>query len=198
MMMNKLHNQLPSTLGKRIQLGHVVSDLEAALKYWTEAMGVGPFVVLDTSVGDRHFVHRGQVSPVDFKIAFSYMGDVMIELIKPINSAPSPYSEFLGSGREGLHHIGFWPDDFDRTCAALEQSGFKEVSSICRSDGTKDVIYCDTPPAVGIMVELAQMPPVRTKFLGGIKLLADQWDGSRPIRRYADRASFIASSDCHS
>ncbi len=196
--MNKLQNQLPSALGKRIQLGHVVSDLEAALTYWTEAMGVGPFVVLDTSVGDRHFVHRDTVSPVDFTIAFSYMGDVMIELIKPLNSAPSPYREFLDSGREGLHHIGFWPEDFDRTCATLAQSGFKEVSSIRRSDETKDVIYCDTPAAVGIMVELAQLNPVRTKFLGGIRMLANEWDGSRPIRRYADRAAFIASPDCKS
>jgi len=124
-----------SILGKRMQLGHVVSDLEAALEYWTRIMRVGPFVVLDTAVGDRQFFHRGQLSPVDFSIAISYIGDVMIELIKPINSAPSPYSEFLGSGREGLHHIGLWPADFEQTCAALAQSGFKEVSSIRRSDG---------------------------------------------------------------
>src|SRR5258706_14940867 len=125
-------------------------------------MAVAPFVVHNMLVVNRLFLPRAGVTPVAFTIAFSFMGDIITELIKPINSAPSPYSEFLGSGREGLHHIGFWPEDFDRTCTALALSGFKEVSSICRSDGTKDVIYCDTPPAVGIMVELAQMNPVRT------------------------------------
>src|SRR5258706_7908228 len=129
-MPNEMENKLPRALGKRIQLGHVVSNLEGALKYWTEVMGVGPFVVLDSSVGDRHFVHRDKVSAVDFSIGFSYLGAVMIEMIQPLNDAPSPYREFLDSGREGLQHIGFWPEDFERTCATLAESGFKEVSSI--------------------------------------------------------------------
>lgn len=180
-------------LGKRLQLGHVVRDMDAALRYWTEVMGVGPFVMLDSSLADRQFFHRGAASAVDFSIAIAYMGEVMIELIMPLNSAPSPYAEFLASGREGLHHIGLWPSDFNETCEELKRSGFTEVSSIRRPDGTKDVIYCDTPAAVGAMVELADMTPLRARFLGGIKTLADGWDGSRPVRRYASRAEFIAS-----
>lgn len=189
-------NPPPSTppwLGKRMQLGHVVSDMDAALRYWTEVMGVGPFVVLDTSVGDRTFFHRGKASDVNFSIAISYMGEVMIELIMPLNSEPSPYAEFLASGREGLHHIGLWPRDFRATCENLERFGFTEVSSIRRPDGTKDVIYCDAPGAIGAMVELAEMTPNRAEFLGGIKALADSWDGSDPVRRFASRAAFIAS-----
>src|SRR2546425_2558004 len=105
------HTEHPpaSRLGTRMQLGHVVSDLDAALTYWTEALGVGPFVVLDSSVGDRQFFHRGEPSAVNFSIAISYIGDTMVELITPLNAAPSPYSEFLAQGREGLHHIGYWP-----------------------------------------------------------------------------------------
>ena len=189
------HTRPAPKLGQRMQLGHVVSNMDTALTYWTEVMGVGPFVVLDSSVGDRQFFHRGEPSDVNFSIAISYMGDVMIELITPLNSEPSPYIEFLRSGREGLHHIGLWPTDFSATCEEMKQSGFTEVSSIRRPDGTKDIIYCDTPGAVGAMVELAEMTPLRARFLGGIKALADSWDGSRPIRRYADRAAFIASKD---
>ena len=177
-----------------MQLGHVVSDLDAALTYWTEALGVGPFVVLDSSVGDRQFFHRGEPSAVNFSIAISYIGDTMVELITPLNAAPSPYSEFLAQGREGLHHIGYWPAAFASTCAALTRSGFTEVSSIRNADGTKDIIYCDTPAHVGVMVELAQMTPLRTRFLAGIQALANNWDGSRPVRRFADRAAFIAST----
>lgn len=183
-------------LGRCIQLGHVVTDIEAALDYWTNVLGVGPFVVLDTSVSDRQFFHRGRPSNVDFTIGFSYLGDVMVELIQPINDEPSPYQEFIAAGRTGLHHIGFWPEDFEKTCGEMLRSGYREIASIRRSDGTKDVIYCDTPAPVGIMVELAQMPPVRTTFLAGIKALAEGWDGSRPIRRYATRAAFNASEDC--
>src|SRR5260221_12410116 len=96
-----MENKLPSALGKRIQLGHVVSNLEVALKHWTEVMGVGPFVVLDSSVGDRHFVHRDKVSAVDFTIGFSYLGDVMIEMMQPLNDPHSPARELLACGHEG-------------------------------------------------------------------------------------------------
>ena len=182
-------------IGTYMQIGHVVRNMDTALACWTQAMEVGPFVVLDSSVADRQFFHRGQRSAVDFSIAISYLGDVMIELIMPLNAAPSPYSEFLGSGREGLHHVGLWPDDLTKTWQALKESGFTEVSSIRRPDGTTDVIYCDSPNAIGAMVELAEMTPLRKRFLGGIKALAENWDGSRPVRRYADRAAFISSAD---
>jgi len=182
-------------LGKYVQMGHVVRNMDTALACWTKVMGVGPFVVLDSSLGDRRFFHRGERSAVDFSIAISYLGDVMIELIAPLNSEPSPYSEFLGSGREGLHHVGLWPDDLTKRWETLKESGFSEVSSIRRPDGTIDVIYCDTPSAIGVMMELAEMTPLRKRFLGGIKALAATWDGSRPVRRYADRAAFIASAD---
>lgn len=188
---------MPSHLGKRIQLGHVVRDLNAALHYWTQFMGVGPFVMLDSSVGNRQFFHRGQRSKVDFAIAISYLGDVMIELIAPLNSAPSPYEEFLNDGKEGLHHIGVWPADFTSACQELKKSGFTEVSSICHPDGKKDIIYCDTPASVGIMVEVADLTPVRKNFLEGIQTLANQWDGSDPVRRYADRATFINEFSKH-
>jgi len=100
--------------------------------------------VLDSSVADRQFFHRGQRSAVDFSIGISYLGDVMIELIMPLNAAPSPYSEFLGSGREGLHHVGLWPDDLTKTWQALKESGFTEVSSIRRPDGTTTLSTCDS------------------------------------------------------
>jgi catechol 2,3-dioxygenase-like lactoylglutathione lyase family enzyme len=186
---------VPYRLGKQIQLGHVIKNMDAALDYWTKIMGVGPFVVIETSVGDRQFFHRGKLSAVNFCIAITFMGETMIELITPLNNEPSPYQEFLASGREGLHHLGVWPDDFTIACEQLKDSGFVEVSSIRRPDGANDVIYCDTPCATGIMYELAEMTPLRAKFLAGIKTLSTHWDGSRPVRRYPSRTAFIESRD---
>ena len=176
-----------------MQLGHVVSDMDAALEIWTHTLGVGPFVVLDSSKADRTFYHRGQASDVDFSIAISYLGEVMIEVIMPLNQAPSPYQEFLGSGREGLHHYGFWPKDFSATCEDLAQAGFREVSSIRHPDGSNDIIYCEAPSAVGVMLEIASLTPLRMSFLGKIKQLADSWNGSDPVRRFASRQEFVRS-----
>src|SRR3954447_13489023 len=117
---------LPAMLGKKMQIAWVVSDLDAALAYWTDSLGVGPFVVFERAIGDRKVLHRGEPTAFEMSLAFSYVGDTQIELVHPTNSAPSPYREFLDSGREGLHHIGFWPEKFDQAVECLEGRGFSE------------------------------------------------------------------------
>ncbi|MNL50474.1 hypothetical protein D3C87_1734930 [compost metagenome] len=82
-----------------MQLAFVVPDLDEALHFWTAKMKVGPFVVIEDAMGDRRFLHRGAVSPVEIRLAFSYIGDTQIEVISPSNQAPSPYTEFLGEQR---------------------------------------------------------------------------------------------------
>ncbi|TJV46067.1 MAG: hypothetical protein E5Y02_00350 [Mesorhizobium sp.] len=99
-------------------MAYVVKDLAAALTYWTETMGVGPFVVIESSVVGRKVLHRGKQTAMETDLTFSYLGDVQIELICQLNDAPSPYKEFTDSGREGLHHVAFWPASFDAACAS--------------------------------------------------------------------------------
>ncbi|MET3248803.1 catechol 2,3-dioxygenase-like lactoylglutathione lyase family enzyme [Burkholderia sp. OAS925] len=186
---------LPTLLGKKMQVAFVVRHLEEALHFWTATMKVGPFVVIEESLGDRLFVHRGVQSPVEMSIAYSYLGDVQIEVIAQRNAAPSPYREFLDSGREGLHHIAFWPDEFEGACQNLEEKGFREVSSVRAADGAKNLIYYDGPFHLGVMVEVLPMTPLREKYYGGMKRLAETWDGSRPIRTYCTRSDYMSSED---
>ena len=188
---------LTSFLGQKMQLGYVVADLDAALRFWTEALKVGPFVVIEDSLGDRRFMHRGQPSDVRMSVAFSYFGDVQIEFITQQNSAPSPYTEFLSiAPAGGLHHLAFWPQDYAQACQELERRGFDEVCTIEMTDGTKNVSYYSGPVHLGTMIEVVPLTPARTKYFGGVKALVEEWDGSRPIRRYANRAEFMASPDC--
>ena len=182
-------------LGRRVQLSFIVADLDAALRYWTETMKVGPFIVIEKSADNRRIVHRGRDTAVEYSLAFSYLGDVQIELVHQTNDAPSPFKEFLDSGRSGLQHIAFWPEDYAGTCRHLEQSGFKEVCSMYLSDGTRNVSYYETPDAVGTVVEIVPMTPARTAYFGRIKTLANTWDGSRPVRRFVNREAFLASGE---
>lgn len=188
---------LSAFLGQKMQLGYVVADMDAALRYWSETFKVGPFVVIEESVGDRRFMHRGRQSDVRMSVAFSYFGDVQVEFISQHNDAPSPYTEFLAGGRTGgLHHLAFWPPDYAGACAELEKHGFAEVCTIEMQDGTKNVSYYNGPAHLGTMIEIVPYTPARAKYFGGVKALAENWDGSRPIRRYKDRAAYMASADC--
>lgn len=183
-------------LGERVQLAFVVKDMDAAVKYWTETLKVGPFVVMETSRGDRKVYYRGVETLTDFSIAFAYMGDVQIELIKPINDHPSAYKDFLDSGREGLHHIAYWPQDFGAACDRLEADGFKELASIRTADGERNVMYYETPPHIGTVIEIVPLTKARAAYFGRIQRLSQTWDGvTRPIRRFADRPAFLASDE---
>jgi catechol 2,3-dioxygenase-like lactoylglutathione lyase family enzyme len=187
----------PNFLGKQMQIGYVVKDIDAALRFWTEQMKVGPFVIVKESLGDRRFVHRGKVSDVKMSVALSYIGETQIEVIAQSNSAPSPYTEFFASGREGLQHVAFTTDDYAQACRQLEACGFEEVCSVQLSDGTKNVSYYSGPPHLGAMVELIPMTPARQRYYAAIKKLAQEWDGSQPVRRFKTRAEFLASDVCN-
>src|SRR5258705_13179195 len=118
--------------GRRIQVAFVVKDMEAALALWTEKLHVGPFVVFENSLGNRHFIHRGERSPVQMSLALSYIGETQIELICQKNDAPSIYTEAVQNGLAdgGVQHIAFWPDDIDAAWRELMASGFEEIASI--------------------------------------------------------------------
>jgi len=183
------------SLGERVQLAFVVADLESALRYWTGVMGVGPFVVIENSVAGRKVLHRGQPSAMDTTLAFAYMGDVQIEIVHPSNDAPSPFREFLDSGREGLQHIAFWPDDLDKACQHLEQAGFSEVCAMYLDDGSRNVCYYQPPSALGVMIEIVPWTAARQAYFSRIQRLSRNWDGQRPVRRFRSREDFLASGE---
>jgi catechol 2,3-dioxygenase-like lactoylglutathione lyase family enzyme len=185
----------PSFLGERSQIGMVVNDLDAALRYWTEVMEVGPWITIDASLGDRRLVHRGVDSPVEMSLALSYVGETQVELIAQSNAAPSPFREFLDQGREGVQHIGFWPENYEDSCKELERRGFEEVMTILTADGEKNVSYFQGPPVIGAMVEVVPLTAQRREFYGAIEALARSWDGTRPVRRFGTRPDFLASCD---
>jgi catechol 2,3-dioxygenase-like lactoylglutathione lyase family enzyme len=179
-----------------MQIAFVVPSLDQALEFWTRKMGVGPFVVFADAMKDRQFIYRGRQSAVEVSLAFSYVGDTQIELIAQSNAARSPYLDFLGSGRQGAHHMAYWPEDPESACRDLERVGFEEVVSIQTATGGGIVRYYSGPAHLGLMVEIAPMTPERDAYFSAIQALAQAWDGNRPVRTYASRAGFLASEDC--
>lgn len=188
----------PPSLGPRMQLGFVVPDLDDAMAYWTRELRTGPFVVIEDPVGDTVLTHRGRPSKVSMSVAFTYIGDVMVELLVQTNDAPSAYREFLDQGRSGLHHLGFWPPAFDQAVRDLEIAGFEEVTSLTTAEGKKAFAYYETPPHIGIMFEIVPMTDARRIYYGAIQRLASSWDGLRPVRRYRSYSEFMSSADCNS
>jgi catechol 2,3-dioxygenase-like lactoylglutathione lyase family enzyme len=188
--------KLSSLIGSSMQMSYVVPDFEAALAFWTENLGVGPFVVIENAADDRYVFYQENKTTVKMSLAFSYVGEMQIELVHASALEPTPWTDFLAAGREGLHHVGFWPHDFERACAEMETKGFKTESWIQTHEGQISSRYFSGPAHLGVLVELAPNTAARNRYFGGIKALSVGWDGSRPIRRYSTREAYLASTDC--
>ena len=104
------------------QLGFVVPDLRAAIEHWL-SVGVGPWFVASSASSSK----RRKPKAPDFDLAFSYIGDIQLELICPADDEPSIYREFAASGGSGLHHFGWFSDDLPGVRAAALARGHKIV-----------------------------------------------------------------------
>ncbi|MBX3493749.1 MAG: VOC family protein [Parvibaculum sp.] len=167
--------------GKVCQNGYVVRDIEAALKHWTEILGVGPFFYIDRVKCDW-FTYRGKPSPVEMSIALANTGDLQIELIQQRNDAPSMYLDFLNAGREGLQHMSYWTvnyqADYDRALAAGYKVGHE--GQIGGEQGR--FVYFDTETHPGTVIEMSDISGAKGKFFAHIRRAAESWDGTDPIR----------------
>jgi len=162
------------------QNGYVVRDIDAALRHWTEVLGVGPFFLIDR-VPIENFRYRGEPSPLEVSIALANSGALQIELIQQRNDAPSMYRDFLAAGYEGLQHVAFWPPDLDVALADAEKAGF----SIGQSGEIGErgrFVYLAPEGHPGTVMELSEVSGAKGRFFEHIAGVARGWDGSEPVR----------------
>lgn len=166
--------------GEIRQNGYVVRDIEAALRHWTERLGVGPFFYFER-VGIEDFRYRGEPSPLDVSIALGNSGSLQIELIQPRNDAPSMYRDFLAAGCEGLQHVAFWTDAFDAELERSELAGYRVGQSGQIGENGR-FVYFETEAHRGSVIELSEISGPKGRFFRHIAECANGWDGQDPIR----------------
>ena len=148
-----------AALGEVMQLAFVPDDFDAAVKHWTETMGVGPFFLIENIHLDG-MKYKGAPTDAVFTLALAYWGDIQIELIRPENDAPD-----IAKAR--------------RVCA---DQGAEVV--IEGKFGSSEVIYVDPGQGTGHLVEILQQDPDGPDLFGLIKQAGENWDGSDPIRTF--------------
>lgn len=166
------------------QIGHVVRDVDAAMRYWTQVMGVGPFYVLrEYPFADFHYRGRPATSPV-CTLCFAFSGDVQIELIQQHNDVPSSYREFLSAGREGMQHVSPWFDNeqaFDTARAKAFDLGMTMVQE--SPSGIARFCYFETGRPDVPLLELSEAMLPAARGIHDMAMAASVgWDGEDPIR----------------
>jgi methylmalonyl-CoA/ethylmalonyl-CoA epimerase len=122
----------------------VVRDIEAALRFYRDTLGLSVKLVLPIE-SDRVI------------IAFLAVGETMIELVQPTDAATG-VARFLESKGEGFHHVCVETPDVDATLADLAARGVELIDTAARRGAEGPVAFLHPRSCHGVLVELIEEP----------------------------------------
>jgi catechol 2,3-dioxygenase-like lactoylglutathione lyase family enzyme len=148
-----------------MQIAFVVTDLEAALRRWADALDVKPWRAY--TLGPPRLqgtTVRGESVTFSFRHALAWSGRLQVELIQPLDG-PTIFAEHLAQHGEGVHHVGIVVPDHAAASALLVERGFTLLQSGhgFGLDGSGRFAYFEPPHGIGTIVELIDPPTVRAE-----------------------------------
>ncbi len=128
-------------LGETTQVALVTDDLYGSLDQLI-GIGIGPWQVYEMTPANAELVYRGKPDAYSMKLAFTWHGAMMWEVIEP-TGGESIYKDFLDSGVKGFHHIIVDCNGipYEERKAEFEARGFDEVQSGVAFDGNAPFGY---------------------------------------------------------
>ena len=152
----KINNELKEKLNLPdvSQVGIVVKDLDKAIAYYEDNLGLGPFVRLstkDVSYTEKFYYNK----PIDsvWIMGFCSLGPVELEIVQPV-TGPTIYHDFLRAKGEGIHHLGFDIKDMDEKLMVCKKMGIEIMQSGRTPAG--GFAYLNTEKIGGVIFELIQ------------------------------------------
>jgi len=110
-----------------------------------------------------NMMYHGRPAQYRYRAAFTMVGPMQLELMQPVEG-DNTFSDFLKEHGEGVHHLGHVRvDDIDEAIRAWESEGFACPESGHFPDGG-GFAYMDTVKALGVMIELLQVPEGPSPF----------------------------------
>ena len=128
---------------KRVDhLGVIVSDLDGAVKSFTEHLGLK----LD------HTERYGD----ELDIAFLPCGETLVELIEPLKEGGSN-ADYLREHGPGIQHVAFEVDDLEAALAELAERGVEPLGDApVPGAGGMRIAFLDPQAFDGVLVELCE------------------------------------------
>ncbi len=122
----------------------VVEDIDAALKFWRDGLGL-------------EVTHVEDVPDQDSVVAFLPTGQSEVELVKP-TSDESGIARYLHRRGPGMHHICFEVDDIESCLQRLNKLDIKLINDEpVIGTGGKKIAFIHPESTHGVLVELYQL-----------------------------------------
>ena len=179
--------------GQIFQLGYVVPDVDASMRFYAEAMRIGPFTC------NRGFKapdgwYRGSADMPQLTIAHAYSGRLFIEFIQQHDDTPSVYKEYVEKYGYGLHHYGIAvaPEDYDKTLEHYYSLGFENIFTDTLP-GNVRIRYIGPKTEAGLdklrnetgvgYLECVEVKENEEAMFTGMRKAALEWDGTTLLRQ---------------
>jgi methylmalonyl-CoA epimerase len=122
-------------------VGVAVSDLEAALAFYRDILGLEP--------------QPAETADGATIVSFS-LGESRIELLAPLQPG-SPIAKFLERRGPGIHHICYRVPDLDAALAACHRHGYRLIDESPRlGAGGHRIAFLHPKSTSGILLELTE------------------------------------------
>ena len=131
-------------IGKIHHVAVIVRDLETALGFWRDTLGLPLELVL----------------PIEFDrvtIAFLSVGEVKVELVMPTDDTTG-VARFLENRGEGFHHICFEVPNIAEALMRFELDGIELIDTVARKGAEGPVAFLHPRSCQGVLVELIEAP----------------------------------------
>jgi len=128
------------------KINHVailVKDIEAALKFWRDDLGLP----LD---------HVEDVPSQASKVAFMPVGEGEVELVEPTDP-DSGLAKLLEKRGEGMHHLCMEVDDIEMMLSDLKQKGVRLINEEPIALAGRKMAFIHPKSASGVLVELYEV-----------------------------------------
>jgi methylmalonyl-CoA/ethylmalonyl-CoA epimerase len=119
----------------------VVSDIDEALEFWQDALGL-------------ELSHVEDVPGQEARVAFLPAGDSKVELVEP-TTGDSGLARHLDKRGPGLHHICLEVEDIEGTLARLKEKGVRLINrEPVTGAGGRKIAFIHPKSTGGVLVEL--------------------------------------------
>jgi methylmalonyl-CoA/ethylmalonyl-CoA epimerase len=122
-------------------IGHIVNNFDEAMDLYQSKFGLTPRIVM------RH-------PQFDSRMAFFPFGDIEMELIEPNSLTEDPPYRVLKERGEGVFHISFRVDDYDKEVQQWKDKGFTVTES--SPGGNVRIAFIGPEETKGLWIEFIE------------------------------------------
>lgn len=156
--MKSIHNTIAGLA--LAQIGWVVPDIHAAVKFLSNALGIAGFPEPQhIRAQDLDMTYYGQVVAGEWLTTQTYNGGTFIELVQPL-SGQSMFHDYLARyPAGGTQHLAFRlpVSDFDRVTGELRKQGYAIISEVDHQIAR--MAFFDTYQTLGVVTEIMGITP---------------------------------------